>query len=117
MSQTKSQIGVLALQSLHVVEGDATPDTNDTTVIEKAYDLIYAVLRTKHLVSWGSTGDIPDEAVNPVVALVAESRIGYFKPPQHAEADIRLKASTAFLDLTEVLSPDYVSDPVPAEYF
>ena len=117
MAKTKSQIGVLALQALKVIEGDATADPNDVTVIEDAYDQIYARLRTRHLVSWGSTGSVPDEAVNPVMALVAEARIGFFKPPQDAAADIRFKASTAFTDLTEVLQPDYVSQPVPAEYF
>lgn len=117
MAQAKSQIGVLALQALKAVEGDATPDSSDVTLIEAAYDQVYASLRSRNLASWGSAGEVPDEAVNSVVALVAEARIGFFKPPQDAAADIRLKASTAFEDLVEVLQPDYVSQPVPAEYF
>lgn len=117
MAKTKSEIGVLALQALRVVEGDATPDSNDTTVIEDAYDMVYQRLRTRHLVSWSSTGSVPDECVNPVVSLVAESRIGFFAPPPQAEQDVRIKASMAYDDLTEVLSMDYVSEEVPGEYF
>ena len=117
MSQTKSQIGVLALQALHVIEGDATADTNDETIIEAAYDFIYKRLRTLHLVNWGSGDSVPDECVNPVVSLVAESRIGYFKPPQHAETDIRIKASNAITELTEVLANDYVDIPTKAQFF
>lgn len=117
MAQTKSQIGLLALQAMHVVEGDATPDANDTSVIEAAYDQVFARLRTRHLVSWGSTGSVPDEAVNPVVALTAQSRLTYFNPPADVINLINLMASTAFEDLTEVLQPDYVSQPTPAEYF
>jgi hypothetical protein len=116
VSKTKSEIGVLALQALQAVEGDATPDSNDTTVIEAAYDMVYARLRTRHLVSWASTGSVPEECVNPVVSLVAESRISYFQPPPDAAADIRFKASQAFGDLTEVLAMDYVPDEYKGEY-
>jgi len=117
MSKTKSEIGVLALQALHVIEGDATADSNDESIIEDAYDLVYPKLRALHLVNWGSGDDVPNECVNPVVALVAESRIGFFTPPQHAEQDIRLKASKALTELTEVLSNDYVSEETKANYF
>ncbi len=117
MSKTKTQIGLLALQSLRVVEGDASADSSDTTIIEDAYDQVYARLRTRHLVSWGSGGSVPDEAVNPVVALTAQARMTYFKPPAEVAAMINFQALTAFEDLTEVLQPDYVSQPVEAEYF
>jgi hypothetical protein len=117
MSQTKSELGLLALQALKVVEGDATPDANDTSVIEAAYDNIYAALRAKHLVSWGSGDSIPDECVDPVMYLVAKSRISFFKPPSDSAQLILMEAGNAESELTEVLSNDYVEEPTKAQYF
>ena len=114
MSATKSEIGLLALQALKVVDGDATPETNDTSVIEAAYDGVYARLATRHLVSWPLSGSVPDELIDPVVALVAKSRLTTFSPPQDVAANIRLDASTAFEDITEMLSLDYVPVSTPA---
>ena len=117
MSKTKSEIGLLALQALHVLEGDASADSNDTTIIEAAYDSVYAVLRTKHLVSWGSGDSVPEEAVDAVASLVALSRLGFFSVPAQAETDIRIKASEAEKVLTEVLANDIEKEVIPAEYF
>ena len=115
MSKTKAQIGTLALQMLRVVEGDSTPDTNDTTIIEEGYDEVYARLRTRHLVSWGSTGSVPNECIMPVAALVADSRIGFFQVPIDAFTDVKSKASRAEGDLTEVLAQDYVPQTIQSE--
>ena len=115
MAKTKSQIGVLALQMLKSVDGDATPDSNDTTVIEDAYDEIYAMLQTKHLVTWASSGSVPDESVMPVAYLVAEARLPLFTPPQANVSMIMAGAARAIGDLIEVQSLDYVPQDIQSE--
>ena len=59
MPASKTQIGLLALQIMKVVDGDATPEANDTSIIESAYDSVYAMLNERHLVSWTITDDFP----------------------------------------------------------
>ena len=115
MSKTKTELGTLALQMLKAVDGDATPETNDTTVIEAGYDEVYAKLVEKHLVSWGPTDSIPDKAVMPVAYLTAESRLALFTPPQLNVQLILAGAGKAIGDLTEVYAMDYVHQTIPSE--
>lgn len=117
MAQTKSQIGVKALQRLKVLEDGATASSSDTTSIEAAYDEVYANLRTKHLVSWGSTGSVPNEAVDAIVTLVAALRVNEFDPPDDVAIKIIALASAAEGALSVIIQPDYVSSPVQANYF
>jgi hypothetical protein len=115
VSQSKTAIGLLALQAMRVVEGDATPDSNDTAIIEAAYDQVYATLKTRHLVSWAPSGEVPDECVNPVVYLTAAQRLSLFTVPLDAQQYILSQAATAVGDLTEVLALDYAPVQVPSE--
>ena len=115
MAKTKTELGTLALQMLKAVDGDATPETNDVTVIEAAYDEVYAMLAEKHLVSWSPTGDVPDKAVMPVAYLVAESRLTLFTPPQINIALIQNGAALAEGNLTTLLAMDYVHQDIPSE--
>lgn len=117
MPASKSDIGLLALQSMKVVDGDATPEANDTSVIETAYDGIWAILNTKHLVTWPISGNVPDELINPVVALVAQSRLTFFTPPVDVQATINAAAESAYMDITEAIALDYVPTQTPSESF
>jgi len=117
MPLSKQAIGLLALQAMRVVDGDATPDTNDTAVIEQAYDNIYAMLNQRHLVSWAINGLVPDELVDPVVSLVAASRITLFTVPIDVVQSITIQASSAVETITEMVSLDYVPTSVQADYY
>ncbi|MEE8208711.1 MAG: hypothetical protein V3T88_07170 [Nitrosomonadaceae bacterium] len=117
MPATKTQIGLLALQSMKVVDGDATPDTNDTTVIEAAYDTVYAMLNARHLVSWAITGSVPDKFINPVVALTAASRMTLFTVPQDVQVIIAAQAGAAVQTMSEMQALDYVPVPIPSVPF
>ena len=116
MSKTKTETGLQALQALKAVDGDATPEPNDTTVIEEAYDQIKASLYNRHLVSWDDTA-VPDDVINPLVYLIAESRLTVFSPPMDVQQFIMTKANSAVEDITEALSLDYVHEPIPSESF
>lgn len=115
MAQTKTQLGESALRMMRQVEGDANPESYATTIIEAGYDQVYQMLRTRHLVSWGPTDSIPDECVNPVMALTAKSRLSFFKVPADSRQEVLSAASTAIGDLTAVLGIDYVSQQIPSE--
>lgn len=117
MAKTRAQVALLALQMMQVVEGDASADTNDQTLAEDAYDMVYSRLRSLHLTTWGSGGSVPNECVNPVVALVAEARLPFFKVPQDVQMLIKSSASTAIADLTEVQNLSYTPRETPIESF
>lgn len=114
MPASKAEIGLLALQGMKVVDGDATPETNDTNVIEAAYDSVYAKLNAKHLVSWAINGNVPDEFINPVTALVAASRITFFNPPIDVKELILAAASEAVEEISEMQALDYVPVSIPS---
>ena len=115
MAKTKTEIATLALQAIRAVEGDATPDANDLSTMEDAYDEVYAMLATKHLVSWSPTGSVPDAVVVPVMALTASYRLPLFKVPIEALQMVAGAASTAIGDITEALALDYVYEPIASE--
>jgi len=116
MSKTKTEVGLQALQALKAVDGDATPESNDTTVIEDAYDQIKATLYNRHLVSW-EDATVPDDVIMPLVYLIAESRLTTFSPPANVAQFIMLKANSAVEDITEALSIDYVPEVIPSESY
>ena len=117
MAKTKTQVATLALQMLKAVEGDASPDTNDLILAEDAYDLIWSQLHSKRLTTWGSTASVPNECVNAVVALVAESRLPFFFVPPDVQQMVMLYASRAIGDITEFTSLNYVPRETPIEAF
>jgi len=116
MSKTKTECGLQALQSLKAVDGDATPETNDTAIIEEAYDQVKATLYNRHLVSWEDTA-VPDDVIIPLVYLMAEARLTTFSPPMDVQQFIMAKAANAVEDITEALSLDYVYESIPSESF
>ena len=114
MAKTKAQVGLQALQTMRVVEGDATPEANDTTVIEDAYDQIKAMLYNLHLVTWEDSA-IPDDVIQPVVDLMCASRITFFDPPPNVVQIILQGASGATELLTNMLAQDYVPEVISSE--
>lgn len=114
MAASKTQIGLLALQSMKVVDGDATPESNDTAIIEAAYDSVYAKLSRRHLVSWALDADVPDEFIDAVVALTAASRITLFTVPADDKQIILAAASEAVEEITEMVALDYVPVSIPS---
>lgn len=118
MPATKAEIGLLALQVLKVVEGnDATPEPNDTLVIEQAYDNVYAKLLSMHLVSWGLTESVPDLFIDPVVWLIAASRITVFDPELSTIQIILANSERSIGEITKAIAMDYVPQIYPTESF
>lgn len=114
MAKTKSEVGLQALQTMRVVEGDATPESNDTAVIEDAYDQLKAMLYNKHLVTWDDSA-VPDDVILPLVDLMCASRITFFNPPANVQQILLAAASTSVQQITSMLAQDYVPDIIPSE--
>lgn len=118
MPISKQEMGLLALQTLKVIEGnDTTPETNDTLVIEQAYDNVYARLASEEIVSWALTEDIPDLFIDPVMWLVAASRVTLFDVDPQTLNVILANSERSIGEITKRTTIDYVPFPITSEYF
>lgn len=82
MAATKTQLAVKVLQKLRVLPTGQAAVTDDTSVIETAYDELYQLYRDDGLITWGSADDIPDEAVRPMVVVLASDMADEFNVPE-----------------------------------
>jgi len=85
--------------------------------LDEAYNEVYARLKGENLVSWTSTGDIPDAFVNPVVDLVAYARVTDYGVAGERYARIATDASQAELRIRRSLQNAYFKDTKDAVYY
>lgn len=71
MAKTKSQVRDRAAEELGRLRPGQSLQSQDATRIGAAYDEVYADLKNEGLNTWASTGNVPDELVPFVSALVA----------------------------------------------
>lgn len=71
---TKAEVRNQALQMLGVLRIGQSPQDQDKTQIETAYDEVYLDLKKEGLATWAATGDVPDEITPYMAGLVALSR-------------------------------------------
>lgn len=109
---TKAQLAVKVLQKLGVLAAGDTADSNDQTLVEEAYDSAYQYLRSLHLVSWGSSDDIPTYAVLPVRNYVASTIANDFGKQRSVEEERQ-----SIIELAATLANDVDKEPTEAEYF
>lgn len=109
---TKAELRNKVLQKLGVIGAGDTPETSDQTLVEEAYDSAYAYLRSLHIVSWGSGGDIPTWAVNPIKNYVASQVANEYGKNRNVDEE-RL----AIIELASYLANDNDGTPTEAEYF
>ena len=68
---TKAELATKVAQYLRVLQAGQTINSNDSTLIQDAYDSLYLNLRADHSVDWGPDDDIPQQFENEVVAILA----------------------------------------------
>ena len=117
MAKTKAEIAEKGLQKLGVLESGETVDSADQTIVEDVYDSTYKILAAQDLVSWGSGDDIPTEAVNPIVFIVAENCLTEFIIPQDKQMLVIRGAEKAMGQLKMLEFVDYVPDEEGHYYF
>ena len=64
---TKAEIAKKVLRKLKVLSFGQTPPVEDSDIVEAVYDELHADLTEDNIITWGSTDDIPDEAVRAIV--------------------------------------------------
>lgn len=88
--------------------------------IGKAYDEIYAVLKKDSLAVWASDGDVPDEIVNPVAALMADNCLSSYGVSVDRYTRIKTECGpdgeTAKARIRQSATPAYVSADSPTDF-
>lgn len=107
------------LEKLQVAAAGESAAPEDTALIASKYVTAHALLQPRGLVSWTAAEAVPDEAVEPLVAILAyasatefgaqiDPEIGAIGLPQPSLAERQLRA---------LHSRAYVSYPAQSEYF
>lgn len=109
---TKAELRNKVLQKLGIIDATETPRSEDQTLVEDAYDAVYQELRSRHLVDWGSTEDIPTWAVLHVRDLVANRVTNEYGLPRSLDEEL-----IAFKAMAKHLASDYHGQPTEATYF
>lgn len=67
---TKAELATKVMQYLKRLQAGQTINSDDSTLIQDAYDSLYLILRDNHSVNWGSDDDIPQEFELPIVMIL-----------------------------------------------
>jgi hypothetical protein len=89
---TATQLRNKALYKLGVFGTGQTASSQKQADLDASYTEVYAELSSRSLTTWDSDEDIPDEYVNPVVALMADSRKDEYSIPNDRYQRITIDA-------------------------
>ena len=68
---TKAEIATAVMQQLGRLQAGQTINSDDSTLIQAAYDSLYLNLQDNHSVNWGPDDDIPTQFANQITMLLA----------------------------------------------
>jgi hypothetical protein len=105
MPKTKAECRDRALRKLGKLAIGQTAEAGIASDMEDAYDQIYARLDQLGLVTWSSTGSVPDEFVEDITAMMAFERSE--RVPDSRYARIRDDASRALTSISAYISGEY----------
>ena len=96
MSQTTAQIRNQAAQKMGLLGTGQTLQSAISADIDQAYLEVYAMLESKGLANWGTSSTaVPNELVEPIVAMVAGIRSTRYAIPTERYQRIKIEESGA----------------------
>jgi hypothetical protein len=82
------------------------PAANNLQVdIEQAIDEVYADLKRDHILTWPTTGEVPNDCLPYVKYLVGFSRSTGLSPERYQR--VLMNASSAKRELRKIVAPEY----------
>jgi len=118
---TLVQLWRRTLEKLQVVAAGEAAAAEDIQLIAAKYVSVWNQLKSRSLVSWAVDEEVPDEAAEALIKMLAYASSGEFdeNPEDYAlEGAIGLpRPSIAEQDLRQLHARDYVSEPAQSEYF
>lgn len=122
---TPAALKQAALERIGVVPGGSDAPADDVAVMTRKYTGIHAQLVQRKMVTWAITEDLPDEAQEPLIAMLAFSAAGEYGVPDPRYSRLRLEGSLddeqpslAERQLRKALKgPVNVSSPARTEFY
>lgn len=109
------------LEKLTVVASGTPVDGDDEKTVRDKYSSLYDTLATEELVNWTAEADVPEFAVQPLVAMLAFMCANEFGQPATnfaQEGALFLpQMSLAERQLRRAMASRYISQPQKTEYF
>ena len=113
---TKAEVRDRAAGDLGILMLGQTLAAQHATRITSAYEEVYAQLKKDGLATWASTGEVPDELVPHMSALVADSCVLQYGVSPERHARIKAAALEARREIRKYTSPDYPSMEDAVDY-
>lgn len=113
---TASQLRDRAAQKLGLLRLGQELQSQDADRITQAYLEVYNKLKKDGFATWAYSGDIPEEFVNDLAFMVAESCLDDYGISQARYERIKIGAQNAMRDIMKFASPEYVSQEEPRDF-
>lgn len=125
---TPAALKSAVLKKLQITDAGSSAAADDIAIITQKYTGLHKMLLKDGLVTWSLTENVPAEAEQPIVAMLAAFSANEFGIPDprysrlQVEGQYKLPAniggpSLAERQLRQALSQKFVSSPVVSEYF
>jgi hypothetical protein len=120
MSRTKSDLAEEVMRLLGLLDANESPSTEDSSLIENAYDDKWEELRLHERIYW-KKDEIPNEVFRAMARIVAEDvapSFGVQTQPEFGEGGQQVSMGTKGLfDLKRVMAREASGVPTKATYF
>jgi len=120
MARTKSDLATEVMRLLGLLDANESPSSNDSTLIENAYDDKWEELRLHERVYWDK-GSIPNEVFRAMARIVAEDVAPIFgvqAQPEFDEGGRPVSMGTKGLfDLKRVMAREASGVPTKTAFF
>ena len=116
MALTKAEIRDRTAQEIGVLQIGQSLEDTDKVRIEQGYDEVYADLKRDNLNFWSITGDIPNQFVPYVTALIAENISNTYSIPNERYARLLPIIQKAKAKIASLGAEPYKSTRKPLDY-
>ena len=116
MALTKAEIRDRTAQEIGILQIGQSLEDTDRVRIEQGYDEVYADLKRSNLNFWSATGDIPNQFVPYVTALIAENISNTYSIPNDRYARLLPMIQKAKAKIASLGAEPYKSIKKPLDY-
>ena len=125
---TPAALKSAVLKKLQITAAGDTDAADDVAIITEKYTGLHQMLLVAGLVIWSKTENVPGEAEQPIVAMLAALAASDFGIPEPRHSRLQLEGafnlpitvggpSLAERQLRKALAQKHISSPVVSEYF
>jgi hypothetical protein len=113
-----SELRNRVLRKIKVLPNGQTADANDASLVDEAWQELYETLYQDNIINFEDYDDIPDEAVRPLVDIMAYEIVDEFRTLNPIEEQKFLGRYTkALRELRKQIAPESVTEPIKAVHF